>query len=267
MLGQRLKQARIEAGLSQRQLCGEEITRNMLSQIESGKANPSMQTLTYLAQRLGRPLSWFLEEQTVTSPNQRSMAAARQGFAAGQYSVCLEQLEDCSQDPVFDGERWLLAALSLLALAGQAIRDGKTVYAQSLLAKAEQAGKQTPYYTPALERERLLLLYQARPEGAAELLPQLVADDRELLLRAQAALSAGDYEKSARVLSAVRSCDARYHYLMGQALLGQKQYTQATAHFLQAESEYPKACAQALEVCYRELEDYKMAYIYACKQR
>ena len=30
-LGEKLKQARLEAGLSQRQLCGEEITRNMLS--------------------------------------------------------------------------------------------------------------------------------------------------------------------------------------------------------------------------------------------
>lgn len=32
-LGQRLKQARLEAGMSQRQLCGDVITRNMLSQI------------------------------------------------------------------------------------------------------------------------------------------------------------------------------------------------------------------------------------------
>ena len=65
MLGQRLKQARIEAGLSQRQLCGEEITRNMLSQIESGKAKPSMQTLTYLAQKLGKSVSWFLGEEDI----------------------------------------------------------------------------------------------------------------------------------------------------------------------------------------------------------
>ena len=37
-LGQKLRQARKDAGLSQRQLCGDVITRNMLSQIESGKA-------------------------------------------------------------------------------------------------------------------------------------------------------------------------------------------------------------------------------------
>ena len=44
-LGRRLKQARLDAGLSQRQLCGTEITRNMLSQIENGNARPSMDTL------------------------------------------------------------------------------------------------------------------------------------------------------------------------------------------------------------------------------
>ena len=51
-LGERLRQARINAGLSQRQLCGDEITRNMLSQIEHGTCNPSVSTLCYLAKRL-----------------------------------------------------------------------------------------------------------------------------------------------------------------------------------------------------------------------
>ena len=52
-LGEKLRQARLEAGLSQRALCGEEITRNMLSQIEHGTARPSMDTLRALALRLG----------------------------------------------------------------------------------------------------------------------------------------------------------------------------------------------------------------------
>ena len=48
-VGDKLKAARLEAGLSQRQLCGDVITRNMLSQIENGSANPSVATLQYLA--------------------------------------------------------------------------------------------------------------------------------------------------------------------------------------------------------------------------
>ena len=62
-LGEKIRQARLEAGLSQRQLCGEEITRNMLSLIENGAARPSMKTLGYLAKQLGKPLSWFVDEQ------------------------------------------------------------------------------------------------------------------------------------------------------------------------------------------------------------
>ena len=37
-MGELLRQARLEAGLTQRELCGERITRNMLSQIENGAA-------------------------------------------------------------------------------------------------------------------------------------------------------------------------------------------------------------------------------------
>ena len=48
-LGEKLRQARLEAGLSQRQLCGERITRNMLSQIEHGSARPSMDPSKNLA--------------------------------------------------------------------------------------------------------------------------------------------------------------------------------------------------------------------------
>ena len=70
-IGERLKSARLEAGLSQRQLCGDRIPRNMLSQIEHGTAAPSMDTLRYFAQQLNKPLGWFLEEEAVVSPISR----------------------------------------------------------------------------------------------------------------------------------------------------------------------------------------------------
>ena len=63
-LGEKILRARQEAGLSQRQLCGDTITRNMLSQIEHGTAKPSMTTLQILAARLGKPVSYFLDEET-----------------------------------------------------------------------------------------------------------------------------------------------------------------------------------------------------------
>ena len=116
-LGQKLKQARLDAGLSQRQLCGEEITRNMLSLIENGSARPSMDTLTYLAGRLGKPVGYFLEEDAVLSPNQPVMDKARRAFGKGAYDQVLSALKEYrNNDMVFDWEADLLLALSAMAL-------------------------------------------------------------------------------------------------------------------------------------------------------
>ncbi len=188
-IGQRLKQARLEAGLSQRQLCGETITRNMLSQIENGTARPSMDTLRDLAGRLGKPMSYFLDEQAVLSPNQTCIARARECTPA----QALEELKHYqAPDALFDRERYLLEALACLDLAQEAIGDNRNGYAAALLQQAETAGAQTPYYTPELEHRRLLLCGQTKHHTAQELVKKLPLLDAELQLRAQAALDAGE---------------------------------------------------------------------------
>lgn len=264
-LGQRIRQARQEMGLSQRQLCGEEITRNMLSQIENGSARPSMDTLRYFAGRLGKPVSWFLEEETVTSPNREIMDQARNAYVQGQYSRVPELLVDYrGPDPVFDPERYLLEALSLTAMAA---KDSRAPYAQRLLEQAQLAGKQTPYYTPALQREWVLQMARVQAQTPAELVQQLPADDRELLLRAQAAMEGKKWSRAVCLLEAAQNQNARWHLLRGQCALKMGEFAPAVKHLTAAEAEYPRQCIPALETCYRELEDYKMAYYYACKQR
>ena len=121
-LGEKLRQARMEAGLSQRALCGEEITRNMLSRIENGAARPSMGTLQYLAARLGKPVSYFLEETAVCSPNQAVMAKARQLFDEGDFAGVKQALSGYrAPDETYDRERQLLESVTLLNLAEQAM--------------------------------------------------------------------------------------------------------------------------------------------------
>lgn len=267
-LGQRLRQARLDAGLSQRQLCADLITRNMLSQIENGSARPSMTTLQQLAARLGRPMGYFLEEQAVTSPNQAAMDRARSAYRTGQYRDVLETLKVYrAPDAVFDPERWLLEALACLALAQQALTDGRNGYAMSLLEAAGAAGAQTPYYTRDTERQRLLLQYRAKPDTAAELAPQLPDSLDELLLRAHALLDS-DPAQSLRILdAAVSGHEPDWHFLRGQAcrLLGD--YAAAVVHYRSVEQTQPQRVHPWLELCYRELGDYKMAYHYACLQR
>ncbi|KXY29606.1 DNA-binding protein [Bacillus cereus] len=64
-LGEKIKTLRKEKKLTQTELAGSELTKSMLSQIENGKATPSMKTLQYIAEKLGCETSFLLEEDDV----------------------------------------------------------------------------------------------------------------------------------------------------------------------------------------------------------
>ena len=61
-LGEKIKSARIERHMTQKDVVGDYITRNMLSKIENGSATPSVKTLEYLADALGLPAGYFMSE-------------------------------------------------------------------------------------------------------------------------------------------------------------------------------------------------------------
>ena len=264
-LGTRLKQARLDAGLSQRQLCGDTITRNMLSQIENGSANPSMETLRYLAERLQRPVSFFLEG-TAASPNQSHMDAARRHFSAGEFSAVLDALEEYrTPDPVFDPEFFLLKALAYLSLAEA---ETEPHHARQLLDAAAEAGASTPYCARELERRRLLRLSQLFPGECPRLEQLLPPDDRELLLRARAALAEENIPRCLTLLEAAANRNTpEWLLLRGDAAMGTPQLELAEQYYLQAEKIAPRQAYPKLEQLYLRREDFKMAYHYACKQR
>ncbi len=261
-LGEKLRQARLDAGMSQRQLCGNDITRNMLSLIEHGSAKPSMKTLQILASRLGKTVGYFLEEEPPQSPNQGLLITTRRLFAEGSFPAAALVLEGWeSPDPLFEPEKELLWFLSHLKLAEQALAEGRIPYALSLL---EKAGTEPGYCGEELRRKKLLLLGQLPDQAVSPLLPSL---DEELLLRAEETLRAGDPHRAAALLEAAEDPSLpRWKLLRGKAHLALEEYTQAAACFREAEEGCPQVLP-LLEQCYRELGDYKLAYEYACKQR
>ena len=266
-LGEKIKQARLEAGLSQRQLCGETVTRNMLSQIENGAARPSMATLSYFAAQLGKPISYFLEEDAVLSPNQALMRQAREAVIHGNGAEALEILEAFrSPDETFDIEFQLLRRLAVLAAAKGAVANRQGAYAAELL---EELGEiQDGYCASDLERQRLLLLAQVRPQQRGVICEKLPSMDEELLLLARQALDMGELDRSEALLTAARDQkNAQWNFLRGEVHLARRQLEAAVACYGCAEETYPEKTARRLEYCYRELEDFKQAYYYACKQR
>jgi Predicted transcriptional regulators len=60
-LGNKIRMLRLDRKITQQELVGDFITRNMLSQIENDVATPSMKTLQYLAETLEVPLSYLVD--------------------------------------------------------------------------------------------------------------------------------------------------------------------------------------------------------------
>lgn len=253
-LGEKLKQARQSAGLSQRQLCGDVVTRNMLSLIENGSAQPSMDTLRYFAQQLGKPISFFLEEGPAC---QTDLEQGLQALEQGDYQQALT-LSDGKAGPVWS----LLRGWARLELAKGVAEEQRLPYARKLLEDAREDCRNALLCSEELERRRLLLLYTLDPRQAASIAGEL--QDDELLLRADAALTQGDAARCAALLdSAVSKESQQWMALRGECYYAQGEFAQATACYRRLE----QLPLRRLEQCYEKLGDYKMAYHYACLQR
>ena len=261
-LGEKLRQERVKQGISQRQLCGDMITRNMLSMIENGSAAPSLDTLRYLSDKLGKPMGYFLETEQVGMPNLAVIKEAKVLYQSGDMAATLRNIEGYSgPDSIFDDEKNLLEVLTSIKLAEQMIDAGNIPYAQALLERASLASVHTIYYTDEIERRRLLALSRIIPMV-------LPPNDAEFLLRAQSAYHIGDYIRAEQYLNAVECKEeTQWNYLMGMIMLKCEKYNEALSFLRKGWDHAPKTCAFALECCCRALEDFRGAYEYACLQR
>ena len=70
-LGERVRAARRELGMSQAQLAGDELTKGFISQVEAGLVRPSLRSLQIIATRLGRSLDYFIGDESLAGAKRR----------------------------------------------------------------------------------------------------------------------------------------------------------------------------------------------------
>jgi len=59
---ERVRQARVDAGLSLAQLAGDDVSRTFLHFVEHGRSRPSRHVLALIARRTGKPMSYFISQ-------------------------------------------------------------------------------------------------------------------------------------------------------------------------------------------------------------
>lgn len=166
-LGERLKQARIEKKLTQREVAGEFITRNMLSQIENGLATPSIKTIEYLAKTLNKPIAYFMEtlvDAPMSCNDVADIDEALTLFENRDYSECkntvdklIENLDEKNM-PANLRELYYLAWKCNIELGAELFLDKNYTEAKKLLTDSSLYEEKTPYCDLNTRMNKLLLL-------------------------------------------------------------------------------------------------------------
>ena len=283
-LGQKIKQARIVKGLTQKELVGNHITRNMLSKIENDSATPSVRTLEYLAGRLGLSASYLMSDLTLsdgTSPD--GLDEMRSAYREGRFDDCISLLENSHTSGTTD-EGYLLRALADLSAARNAINNMDYQKAKEYADSADYYNKQGLYYSAEIDAEMSLILAECANVLAPEEFEENANEfrravnsisfaDRFELAKAENLCCAGDAAAAEKILAGIpessdKSLAAKKLYLNGVVAMLKKDWENAKMLLLSAEEAGLKTSAlySSLETCFKELEDYKMAYHYAVIQ-
>ncbi len=151
-IGQKIKELRSAKMMTQQELAGEHITRNMLSRIENGCALPSIPTLIYVSERLGVPAGFLLvgEDEDFNYKKAAGMPDIMRAYQAGDWKICRDLCEKLSGS---DDEIEYLICLCLFNEAKEVFCAGDLRQAVLLFDSAKSASENTVYPTDSLVSE------------------------------------------------------------------------------------------------------------------
>lgn len=161
-LGRRIKEARLAKKMTQSDVAGDFITRNMLSQIESGAANPSLKTLEYLTSVLDIPIQVLLPDSKETEREEaenslfEQLMELKQLFSEEKYQLAVEAAESLFDTDLYD-EAYALAARSYVSLAQQKEKENDLSAAAELADKAYEYADKGLYASRDVKTAALLL--------------------------------------------------------------------------------------------------------------
>ncbi len=145
-LGERLRQLRVAAGMTQTDLAGDRFSKEYVSQIERGKTRPTRETIDWLAQRLGVDSGFLANGVSADERGRVDAALTRAGalLEARRNDEALEEFESIRAAVLATG----MPELEARALAGEAtvrMRAGDVREAIALLERARALSEGTSF--------------------------------------------------------------------------------------------------------------------------
>jgi transcriptional regulator with XRE-family HTH domain len=146
-IGEKIKKLRVEKMMTQAELSGAQMTRNMLSLIEKGKAVPSLQNLVYIASRLNVTPAFLLADE---SEEQRLLKYSRisdirLAYKNKNYRICLDMCKRLGRSK--DDEIKLIMSECALEVAKELIFSDRIRDAWEYIDEAVLYSSETAYCT------------------------------------------------------------------------------------------------------------------------
>src|SRR5438132_7983781 len=145
-LGERLRQLRVAAGMTQTDLAGDRFSKEYVSQIERGKTRPTEETIKWIANRLGVDAGFLANGVSADERGRVDSALARADalLEARRNDEALEEFENIRAAVLATG----LAELEVRALSGEAtvrMRRGEVREAIVLLERARALSESSAF--------------------------------------------------------------------------------------------------------------------------
>lgn len=149
-LGEKIKLARLQSKMTQADLVKDKITRNMLSRIENGTVNPSLDTIKFLAERLSVPVSYLLsdDDDLLFYEKKDKIKSIYDAYSKKDFLFCVNKISEFSS---IDDELAFLLASSYFELAKKSLLKGALQTAVKYIDLSLSNCEKTVLYTRNIE--------------------------------------------------------------------------------------------------------------------
>lgn len=275
-IGEKIKELRVAKLMTQSELAGTHITRNMLSCIENGTAQPSLSTILYIASRLNVPAGFLLADEgdEVVYRKMNGLANIKRAYTNGDWRGCRNLCLSACPEP--DDEISLLLADCDLEIAIEEFWHGKLRSSCRFFDEAIAYAEKTIYQTERIEAcASVFFRYMQRISPT--LYSDYLDEEKSLSVSYQSPFSTyvsvlelldeGNHLSVAEELSKFDPKSFFAKHIRIRMLIDSQHYTEAKSELLNMLSEeeplneielYTVLCE--LEICSKETDDYKRAY-------
>ena len=282
-IGEKIRELRIAKLMTQAELAGDHITRNMLSCIENGVAMPSLSTICYIAGRLNVPVGFLLAEEgdELVYRKMNSMSNIKRAYTIGDWQGCRSLCLSGCPEP--DDEISLILADCDVGIAISEFWRGKLRSSCRFFDEALSYAEKTLYQTGHIEAQaRVFFHYMERISST--LYSDMLDDNKSApeysydspfsgYVKALDALAIGDERAASAYLSTIDEVSFFAKHIQISMLMRSMQFDRAKERLLYLlNSEVPLneielyTVLSELEICCRETEDYKNAYHFSSER-